>query len=304
MKKSQCIGALWLALLIGGAAPTLHPASLQAQSMADRLKAKAKARADAAADRSMDKGLDHVENAVKCVATDAACIKKAQDEGKPVTVTNAKGQKVSTADSARAVSPAVAKAPPKTSADVINANFDFIPGDKVIFHENFANDKAGDLPEHLDVRDGNFTVVDKGGRKALMTASGGNVAIKLPQMLPERFTIEIEYHLKQTGTPIKLSLNNESTLELGCWHSKAQLKASVGDGQKSSGEDSGTEPDIAICRYMVDKGYAKAYFGGMRTAQLNGLPAARTNVIKFEVPASDKNEPVLLYSVRIASGGQ
>jgi OOP family OmpA-OmpF porin len=308
MKNFRSGSALIFALTIAAAAPLALPSSAQAQSMADRLKAKAKARADAAADRTMDKGLDQVENAVKCVATDAACIKKAQDAGKPVTVTNAKGEKVSTADSAKAVSAtksaasAPASAPAASAMDGVNVNFDFIPGDKVIFYEDFATDHVGDLPARLDVTDGNFAIVDKGGRHALMSHSGGVIMLKLPTVLPDRYTIEAEYRLPIATNSLRWTLDKDNRITLTCGNSKTGLY--LGDGEKSSSSESGTEPQIALCRYMVDKGYGKAYFGGVRTAQLNGLPVTRSNTLKIEVPGTDENDPFMLYSIRIAAGGK
>ena len=313
MKRISNISVLPLVAFLAVATPFVLPSTASAQSMADRLKAKAKARADAATDKGMDKGLDQVENAVKCAATDDACIKKAQEAGKPVTVTNAKGDKVSTADSAKAISAArngsstSATGGATTSAnptDGINVNFDFIPGDKVIFYEDFANDHVGDLPSRLDVTNGNFAIVEKNGRHALMNTTGGNVSFKLPTMLPDRYTIEVEYHLASNSNALKFSLDKDEHLEFDCSFDKAGLYEYLPTESKRSSESSHSEPDIALCRFMVDKGYAKAYFGGMRTAQLNNLTTERVNLIKFEVPGTYANDPLMLYSIRIAAGGK
>jgi OOP family OmpA-OmpF porin len=307
MKRLSNLSALAAVALLSAASPLLHHSNLSAQSMADRLKAKARARADAAADKGMDKGLDQVENAVKCAATDQACIQKAKVDGKPVTVTNAKGDKVSTADSAKALNAApgaASNAAAEKPTDGINVNFDFIPGDKVIFYEDFASDHVGDLPTRLDVTDGNFAVVDKNGRHAVMTTTGGNISIKLPFMLPARYTIEVEYHMAENSNAIKFALDKDNQLQLGCGPDQASLYEYLPTESKRSSESSHTEPAIGLCRFMVDKGYAKAYFGGMRTAQLNNLKTDRVDVIKVEMPSSYAVDPLMLYSIRIAAGGK
>ena len=51
-----------------------------------------------------------------CAITDAACIKKAHDNGKPVKVTDKDGKPVPSADSAAAVKSAVEGAPPPSHA--------------------------------------------------------------------------------------------------------------------------------------------------------------------------------------------
>jgi outer membrane protein OmpA-like peptidoglycan-associated protein len=303
---------VWLlSIALAGAAPSL----LSGQGMLDRVKAKAKAKVDAETDKALDKGLDNV---AKCVMGDAACIKAAQDAGKPVTVTDKKGNKVSTADSAKAVqpaapatvAPAAAPAPDAASAgkftDGIALNFDFTPGDKVFFFEDFANDKVGDLPERLDVTSGNFSVATHKGRKALVNTEGGTFTVKLPQVLPDRFTIEMEYHLHTANNPVKVWTDPNRSIQLGCWQSRTDIYWFDGGASKQAGESvpGGEDQDIATCRYMVDKGYAKAYWGGTRTAQLNGLATGRADKIEFEVPGTGTEDPFILYNVRIAAGGK
>ncbi len=316
MKVFRSARACLLALTLAGAAPAV----LSAQGLMDRIKAKAKEKVDSETDKAIDKGLD---NATKCVMGDAACIKSAQDAGKPVTVTDKKGNKVSTADSARAVqaaapAPAAAQAAASATAaptgapagkfsDGIALNFDFIPGDKVIYFEDFANDKVGDLPERLDVTSGNFTIASHKGRKALVNVEGGYFNVKLPQLLPDRFTVELEFHLSSNSNPMKVYMDPKNKNVLGCWQSKTSLSATLED---DSGKDAGEfvpgseGQDVATCRYMVDKGYAKAYYGGTRTAQLNGLSVIRGDKLTFEVPGTSNDDPFILYSVRIAAGGK
>jgi len=301
-----------LALAFAGAAPS----ALSAQGLMDRIKAKAKERVDSETDKAIDKGLD---NAAKCVLGDAACIKAAQDAGKPVAVTDKKGNKVSTADSVKAVQSVAPAAPAAPSAaatdaapagkfaDGIALNFDFIPGDKVIFYEDFASDKVGDLPEHLDITSGNFSIASHKGRKALVNNEGGYFTVKLPQQLPDRFTVEMEYHLSTGSNSIKVFMDPKQKITVGCWQSKTSIYATLDDdSSKEAGENvaGGENKDIAVCRYMVDKGYAKAYWGGTRTAQLNGLPTARADKITFGVPGTGTDDPFILYSVRVAAGGK
>jgi outer membrane protein OmpA-like peptidoglycan-associated protein len=299
-----------LALALAGAAPSV----LSAQGLMDRIKAKAKEKVDSETDKAIDKGL---ENATKCVMGDADCIKAAQDAGKPVTVTDKKGNKVSTADSAKAMqatAPTAADASAKADttpagkfSDGIALNFDFTPGDKVIFFEEFATDKVGDLPERLDITSGNFSIASHKGRKALVNSEGGNFTVKLPQLLPDRFTVEMEYRLTTGSNPIKVYMDPKQKIALGCWQSKTTLYATLDDDSaKEAGEmvPGGESQDVAICRYMVDKGYAKAYWGGTRTAQLNGLPTARADKIVFEIPGTGTDDPFILYNLRVAAGGK
>lgn len=72
---------------------TLGVSSLAtAQDWAEILKEKAKQRANRAAGEAVDKTLDAAEDAVRCVATDQACIESANQAGQDVVLTNKKGK--------------------------------------------------------------------------------------------------------------------------------------------------------------------------------------------------------------------
>lgn len=71
---------------------------------------KIKQRASSEVDRKEDQAIDKAVSSITCAITDKACIKKAHDSGKPIKVTDAKGNTVSSADSAAAISAAVAQA--------------------------------------------------------------------------------------------------------------------------------------------------------------------------------------------------
>lgn len=62
------------------------------QSWLDVIKDKATQRAEAYAGQVIDKGLDAAEDAIKCVATDQACIDKARQSGQDVVLTDTKGK--------------------------------------------------------------------------------------------------------------------------------------------------------------------------------------------------------------------
>jgi hypothetical protein len=98
-------------LLIAAAFSVVASPPTNAQGLGDRLKAKVKQRVDQRTDQAMDKAIDKGESAIKCVATDQECIRRAKAEGKGVVVTDPSGQAVSSSDSANAVNAATAAKP-------------------------------------------------------------------------------------------------------------------------------------------------------------------------------------------------
>ena len=129
---------------------------------------KIKQRANWEVNRKEDEAVEKLAKAVTCAITDKACIKKAHDSGAPVKVTDKNGKPVSSADSAAAISAAVAQAAsvandsasgttaaaaapaaPAADAPAPGAgawlNYDFVPGSRTIFYEDFSGDEVGDF---------------------------------------------------------------------------------------------------------------------------------------------------------------
>jgi len=286
MTSIRRLHSLWVVLCLASVPPMVVPRTLLAQSIMERLKQKAKEKAEAEANKKSEadasrKSADSAKAAQPPAATPAA----------PVTP----------------AAPAATDAAPATKfTDGIALNFDFIAGDRVLFFEDFSADKVGDLPLRMDIQSGNFSVADHRGRHALVNNTGGELSFKLPELLPDRYTMEVEFHLVANGNPMKFYMNGDNSLTVGCWRRTTYIEGQGADGLKSAGEQipGDADVDVGVCRFMIDRGYAKAYFGGTRTAQLNGLPTTRTDKIRVEFPGSDAADPILLYSVRVAAGGK
>src|SRR5690606_37749220 len=115
------------------------------QSFGDRLRQRAKdkitQRAEMRADQAMDRALDATEGAIVCAVTDSKCVEEAEKSGKQVVLTNEEGEVVGH-------SAAEAAAPGSKAW----ANYDFVPGERVIFAEDFTADRVGDFPRRLEFR--------------------------------------------------------------------------------------------------------------------------------------------------------
>ncbi|MBL7966116.1 MAG: OmpA family protein [Prolixibacteraceae bacterium] len=98
----------------------------------DKLKRQTNNRANKNVDQGINKGLDAVENGVKDLFK-----KKNKDGQDSIETSNEQGQ-----DATQNVKPD-GKASPSLAA---YSKFDFIPGEKVIFYEDFSQDAIGDFP--------------------------------------------------------------------------------------------------------------------------------------------------------------
>jgi len=309
--------AVALATLLASAA-----SAAGAQGLIDRAKQKIQDRVNNAEDSLTDAALDKATGAITCAATNAQCIHKALGAGKTVKVVDKNGKPVSAADSAKAVNAAggvpastqnasaassgSATTPPSAPAfdDAVLVNYDFVPGDRVIFAEDFSKDNIGDFPKRLELRRGNFEVAKWQGQQYLRTNSGGVVTIPLPEILPQRFTFEADYH-GSNGWSLEVNFADPDAVD-----NLVTASFSPGSGQLAGGgvNSSSDLPEAAVkpighVAVMADGKYVKTYVNGVRVSNVPSANIGRGKVIVVSVPGND-DEPGYLSNIRVAAGGK
>lgn len=316
--------------------PTLLPETVHAQSMAERLKAKAKARMEGKVDEAMDKALDKIEGAIKCVAGDDECVSKAGKSGKDVVLTDGDGKilppdqqpKNSPAKNEKAVAAANAKAEagggdaanaaPVRANEGAWANFDFVPGERVLFADDFSRDRVGNFPQRLELINGNMQIVDvKGKRWIESTSLNGEIAIPLPENLPQRFTVEFDFTFPGNFPINVYSAAKPQTEELGTnaatsfllfGPNSAGLHAGGRDlvnvapnvNGRTTGELVGT---AARARIHVDGKYIKAYINEQRIVNAPNGDLVRGNKLFIQMPYTGEN-PVMIGDISVNAGGR
>lgn len=75
-------------------------------------------------------------------------------------------------------------------------NYDFIPGDKILFEDMFTDDADGEFPAHWELDKGQAVLNSIGNKKALLLSDGNYVYVsprmKLHDYLTDPFTIEFD----------------------------------------------------------------------------------------------------------------
>ncbi len=317
--SSRVRRAIAIVMLLASAAPF---AGAGAQGLIDRAKQKIQDRVNNAEDSLTDAALDKATGAITCAATNTQCIHKALGAGKTVKVVDKNGKPVSAADSAKAVNaaggvPAATQSASATSGasaattasapafdDAVLVNYDFVPGDRVIFAEDFSKDNIGDFPKRLELRRGNFEVAKWQGQQYLRTNSGGVVTIPLPEVLPQRFTFEADYH-GSNGWSLEVNFADPDAVD-----NLVTASFSPGSGQLAGGgvNSSSDLPEAAVkpighVAVMADGKYVKTYVNGVRVSNVPTANIGRGKVIVVSVPGSD-DEPGYLSNIRVAAGGK
>ncbi len=95
--------------------------------------------------------------------------------------------------------PATAGASAAASADVaaVSTKFDYTPGDRVLFFDDFTQDELGEFPSRWKLKEGTLEVADMNGQRWLRsTAITSRFAMKMPATpsLPEYWTLELDFY--------------------------------------------------------------------------------------------------------------
>jgi outer membrane protein OmpA-like peptidoglycan-associated protein len=197
------------------------------------------------------------------------------------------------------------------------ANYDFVPGEQVLFFEDFATDRVGDFPRRLEFVRGNWEIVEWQGRRLLRNTGPRQAAVQipLPSTLPERFTIEIDAHFPHpnqqlivaTAPPPKggiVSALKGNYFQIGAMQGTG-VTARANTAVRSLNKTPVVSKELAPIRIMVDGRYAKVYVGEQRVANVPNADLPRGGALYLEnINFADDKNPMLIGNIRIAAGGR
>lgn len=317
-----------LLLVLFAALFATQPAEAQ---IFDRLKEGAKRGAERAAEREAARRADAAvtgafeaaDDAVRCAVGDDVCVRQAEAEGKPVVYVDRNGEPLPADQqpAGNAASSPAGSAGDPAPGEGVWANYDFVPGDRVLFYHDFEGTRTGNFPSRLDYIAGNLDVVELGDNKVLRVGEGtseggpggnGCVTIPLPEALPERYTIEFRVRTSDPLARANVQLfsdGSDDTPDTRCTYppkphvfvGRHEQGLQLPGAAKSAGDAGLTANEWMDVAITVDGDYWKMYVDGVRMA----------NVPKYEFPRADKlhlflnvyRYSLFLDDLRIAEGG-
>jgi OmpA-OmpF porin, OOP family len=284
---------LALALLVGFGMP--EPADAQ---IGTRIRDTARRAAERETLRQVDR---QVTEAVRCVLTDQACIDKANAEGRDVQVVDTQGNPV-----AQPAGGGAAAAGQRVGEGAW-ANFDFVPGDRVLFAEDFGADRVGNFPRRLEFREGNLEIVEWEGGRYLRSTAEGSFDVVLPEALPERFTIEFDLYDPDFWPteiyPVDGSRGYED-------HSRVFFAFNNNSGLRGGGRTSTAStasmklaPSERMMRVsmIADGPYLKVFLDETRVVNVPNVDLVRSNRVRIHVHGNG-DRPVMIGNLRVAAG--
>jgi OmpA-OmpF porin, OOP family len=258
-----------------------------------------------AAERETLRQVDRkVTNTVRCVFDDAECIRKAQREGNQVEVTDKQGNIIKSDEAGAAGGGAATQ----RVGEGAWANYDFVPGDRVLFADDLSADRIGNFPRRLEFGNGNMEIVEWQGARYLRSTSEGFFDVVLTEPLPERFTIEFDLHDPGFWPTEVYSVDPNRKYEE---HVRAFFSfngsSGLADGNRSpsnalsSMRVAPTEKMMRVSM-IADGPYMKVFLDETRIANVPTAAFARTNRIRFKVHGETERSS-LIGNIRVAAGG-
>ncbi len=193
-------------------------------------------------------------------------------------------------------------------------NYDFVPGNKVIFFTDFSEDKVGNFARGLKYHSGPLEVVERDGVKVLRSLGRSEFLIRLGRQLPDRFTLEIDIIAPVDGRMNEpLAFEGGATLDRGdksaaiTWHPTGAWI--LGSGQNAA-NSSVKVPEamvpllagnVAHIRVLMDGAYFKMYVNERRLYNIPELAFRRDSVIRvFLVGSEEDGQALYLTGIRVA----
>lgn len=277
------------------AAASLLTLPAAGQDFGDILRGAARKAAQRETARQIDKT---VRKVVRCVFGDEECAARAKREGKEVEVVPADA--------------GMASGGSGSGSAAANTNYDFVPGTRVLFEEDFRSERIGNFPRTLRLLSGNMEIAEIRGSRYLRSTGYGSFIVPLPETLPEKFTIELDY----SGTLARglEILTSEFRKNAAAYpHSYALINdsmAGITSGRTSAIKNPGPQAlvvrewkpaDTIPVRLMADGDYVKMYADGVRIANVPNAKLPRTRFIQINLRGNER-KPALLGNLRIAAG--
>jgi OOP family OmpA-OmpF porin len=271
MKFLRVVSMLVLAAVVAG------PAS--GESLIERAKRKAREKAAEKVDRAVDKAA----------------------EGKPAGKDPAEPA-ADAAPEAASTSGSAAQANQLKPGQGAWANYDFKPGERVLYADDFMQDEVGDFPRRLELDSGTMEIVEWEKLRWLRLTTTSKFFVPLAEPLPERYTMEFDFAVPRGE--MWIYPNHEDPNPSYMIFADGGVGGVAGEGpQARSQANEELRDKVARARVMADGKYVKLYVNEKRVANIPNFDPVRTSKVQFYVDASEE-EPAMFGNFRIAAGGK
>jgi len=288
----------WLACALAMTMLAAAVPAAQSQSVFDKLKSKAKDKINQKEDQAADSAVNSADPTNKSGSTSSS----GSDSGADATA-----HATAKAESPEAAGTADVAAAPVTLTSY--QNYDFTPGETILFADDFTSTQDGEFPEQWELTKGQAVVNKAAGYQAFLLTDG-NYATVNPRMknktyLPDQFTVEYDLY----GNPGVFALivemeNGDNSAHYQVGRSDAQYEA---DGVHLEGalppaiRDDAFDNKWHHVAVVYRKPQMKVYVDQYRVLTVPDTKFIPQSLV-FE-GIGDQEKPITFRNVRVASGG-
>ncbi len=197
-------------------------------------------------------------------------------------------------------------------------NYDFVPGDKVIFQDYFIDEEVGEFPSRWDIKSGNCEMMYFDGQEVIGFKANNTYIMPLMKnresdYMPEKFTIEFDayfqkdeynqrYYVHFFDAKKQRHPNGHKYVEFFVSMAECgEFEGMYPGAERSNRIDKNTWRHISI---SFNKRSLKVYID---EARILNIPNMEFNPTGFTIENSngfDNNHPAVIKNIRIAEGGQ
>jgi outer membrane protein OmpA-like peptidoglycan-associated protein len=204
---------------------------------------------------------------------------------------------------------ATAKADPK-----VWENYDFVPGNKVMFYTDFSEDRVGNFARSLKYISGPIEIVERDDVKMLRATAPGELLVPLPRKLPQRFTLEIDLltsagasrgdrllmeggrtHVQGDEKSVEIAWGPQHMTLHGGGQNRAKSQLHLTDEEGSKFLNQPTH-----LRILMDSAYFKMYANEKRLYNIPELEFRRDSAIRLNLVGEPDDKALFITSIRVA----
>jgi outer membrane protein OmpA-like peptidoglycan-associated protein len=244
----------------------------------------------------------------------AAMVKKSPKDSAATADSAAKADSAKAAGArADSVKPAQAGVPPAKADPKVWENYDFVPGNKIMFYTDFSEDKVGNFARGLKYVDGPAEIIERDGVKMLRATGLATFLVPLGKKLPQRFTLEIDAIAPVGGTLTRAVQFEGGAKWLaddqgaavtwnprGAWYEGSGKNMTSGVNVPAAMRDQ-LAGNVAHLRVLMDSGYFKMYVNERRLYNIPEFAFRRDSVLRIALTGAEEDgQAVFVTSIRVA----
>lgn len=186
-------------------------------------------------------------------------------------------------------------------------NYDFVPGDKIIFESQLADETVGEIPSQFTLQQGQMEVENDNGENVIRIDKGSGATftprMSVPNYLPDQFTVEFDFKDQRYGVADLDILfgDGDNIIQSINFQERDAIRWTTGTVNYPSGlhigyNDPMTWHHVAIA---INKNVGKIYIDQFRVVYVNNLTGNAQSII-FNV---NQYYNSFIKNIRIAEGG-